>query len=71
MPADGVGLAQVGASRDELLCEVGHATRTADVQCGLEIRPALDVEEGTGVNKQLNAVGVALHDREKQRRLVG
>ena len=44
MPADGVGLAQVGPSRDELLCEAGLATRTADMQRGLQIRPALDIE---------------------------
>eukprot|EP00964_Phaeocystis_antarctica_P036056 scaffold20620_cov74-Phaeocystis_antarctica.AAC.3 len=71
MPADGVGLGQVGACRDELLRDVGLATRTADVQCGLEIRPTLDVDESTGVNKQLDALGMALHDREKQRCLVG
>ena len=44
MPADGVGLAQVGPSRDELLCEAGLATRTADMQRGLQIGPALDIE---------------------------
>ena len=43
-PADGVGLAQVGTSRDELLCEAGLATRTADMQRGLQIGPALDIE---------------------------
>ena len=44
MPADGVGLAQVGPSRDELLCEAGLATRTADMQRSLQVRPALDIE---------------------------
>ena len=70
-PADHVGLGQIGTSRDELLRDGYGATRTADVQCGFEVWAAHHIKAGAGVNKQLGALGMSLHDSEKKRSLVG